>query len=78
LKEGSVKMDQIKGYYHVIFKYPKQTNERIKSQIQAKVSQFDGSCENFTGNGKCVFRNDKDELLLVDYDDIVQMFSIED
>jgi hypothetical protein len=70
-------MYQIKGYYHVIFKYPKQTNERIKTQIQAKVSQFDGMCENFVANGKCAFRNDRDELLLVDYDDIVQMFPIE-
>jgi hypothetical protein len=52
-------MDQIKGYYHVIFKYPKQTNERIKSQMQAKVSQFNGLCENFAPNGKCAFRTIK-------------------
>ncbi|MBL4951090.1 hypothetical protein JK635_02395 [Neobacillus sp. YIM B02564] len=63
---------KINGVYVVLYKSPKMPNERIRGQFLHKLSCFVGECENFTTR-ICAFRNEENEFLLVDYEDIVQM-----
>lgn len=70
-------MQQINGTYQILFKHPNASAHRNNSgSIEFGIQKFIGECDNFTTCGKCSFRNDKDELLLVDYQDIMQMFTI--
>lgn len=59
---------QIYGNYKVIYKHPR--GDRVKT--------FVGKCENFTPVGKSAFSNDKHQLLLVDYNDIVQLIPLDE
>jgi hypothetical protein len=66
-------MEQINGTYFVEYKSPKCSTERTQRQIQTRIFNFEGVCENFTTSGKCAFRNNNNEMLLVDYHDIIQL-----
>lgn len=57
----------LNGEYIVIFKDP---NSSIKDFVRYL---FRGKCENFVPAGVCAFSNDNNEMLLVRYEDIVQM-----
>lgn len=57
----------LSGEYVVLFKHPEQ------SIRDPKVERFKGFCENFHPSGKCAFRNEKNEMLVVRYEDIIQM-----
>lgn len=58
---------KLDGQYNIIFQQPhSQLNE-------GNFKTFNGVCENFTPSGKCVFLNDENEMLVVHYNDIVQM-----
>lgn len=56
---------QIDGKYRVMYKHPSQYTDR-------QANAFEGVCENFS-TGLSAFRNDKNELLLVNYHDIIQL-----
>lgn len=44
--------------------------------LNSSLMKFEGVCENFTPAGKCAFRNKDNEMLLVYYEDIVQMYPL--
>lgn len=58
---------KLNGHYVVAFKHPTALKEN------SKIESFKGICENFVSNGLCAFINDENEMLLVNYKDIVQM-----
>lgn len=64
---------QIKGEYLVIYKSPRSQIERVRGAIQSKVFSFVGVCENFLPTGISAFRSENNEMLLVDYQDIIQL-----
>lgn len=57
------------GKYIVVFKHPRYRSYEYGLRIEA----FEGKCDNFTSTGNCAFSNDKGEMLIVHYRDIVQM-----
>lgn len=63
---------QVEGTYQVLYKSPFSYRDRSKGSFQNKLYKFEGECENFSPD-KCVFRNDEDEVLIVAYEDIIQM-----
>jgi hypothetical protein len=66
---------ELNGWYVVIFKKPYSIyNSTIKT---GNTMQFVGKCENFNPTGLCAFSNDKNEMLLVHYIDILQMIPTE-
>ena len=58
---------ELKGEYIVYYKHPKSDRR------EGIINRFVGTCENFVGSGNCVFRNENKELLVVQFQDIVQM-----
>ena len=59
---------ELKGEYSVIYKHPEWRRK------DGSLYRFAGICENFVGSGgNCVFRNDKDEVIIVQFEDIIQM-----
>lgn len=60
---------QINGKYIVMFKKPNSKFMRNETTYQT----FEGVCENFVTTGKCAFSNENNEMLIVHYDDIVQL-----
>lgn len=67
---------QIKGKYNVLYKNPSAISQRGVGELQCTVYQFEGECENFTGRGLCAFRDKEDRMLLVHFNDIVQLSPI--
>lgn len=67
---------QIKGNYNVLYKNPNAISQRGVGELQCTVYQFEGECENLTANGLCAFRNKEDRMLLVHFNDIVQLSPI--
>jgi hypothetical protein len=59
---------ELQGWYKVIYKHPM---ERYSSH--AKFEWFRGKCVNFYPSGLCAFDNEQGLMLLVRYQDIVQM-----
>lgn len=55
------------GEYVVLFKHPDDNTSNCHHY------RFEGKCENFVTIGVCAFSNEKKEMLLVNYKDIVQM-----
>lgn len=55
------------GTYVVTFKNP---NDYVD---EYNFFKFIGVCENFIPTGKCAFKNENNQMLIVHYDDIVQM-----
>ena len=68
-------MEQPKGKYKVIYKNPRDFNQRQNGLCENKLHMFEGEIENYvtTNNGTCAFRNEEGNLLLVKFADIVQM-----
>jgi hypothetical protein len=60
---------QINGKYIVMFKKPNSAYVRNETKYQI----FEGICENFVTNGKCAFSNEDKQMLIVHYDDIMQL-----
>jgi hypothetical protein len=60
---------QIKGKYIIMFKKPR--DKWVKNET--KYETFEGACKNFVPSGKCAFSNEDNEMLIVPYDDIVQL-----
>lgn len=60
---------ELTGKYTVMFKHP-MDNGDVKNR---SIETFTGKCENFTPVGKCVFSNDENVMVIVEYSDIVQM-----
>ncbi len=60
---------ELTGKYTVMFKHPMDDGDSRSRSIE----NFTGKCENFTPKGKCVFSNDENVMLIVEYNDIVQM-----
>jgi hypothetical protein len=58
---------RLNGRYVVMFKHPNASSKG------AKIETFKGVCENFISLDLCAFKNDDDEMLLVNYKDILQM-----
>ncbi|MDH6674315.1 hypothetical protein M2277_005007 [Paenibacillus sp. LBL] len=58
---------ELSGTYVVLYKHP-EDSKRFRY-----LYSFIGRCQNFTPNGLCAFSNEKNEMLLVNYNDIVQM-----
>jgi len=71
-------MNQAIGRYKVFYKSPKDTNQRQNGSYENKLLIFEGEIENFVTNGNnlCAFRNEENEVLLVNFADIVQMSPI--
>jgi hypothetical protein len=65
---------KINGKYIVMFKKPNSRNVKNETTYQT----FEGVCENFVTTGKCAFSNEDGEMLIVHYDDIVQLKPIID
>jgi hypothetical protein len=63
---------QIDGKYRVMYKHPSQYTDRQANAFQGMIYTFEGVCENFS-TGLSAFRNDKNELLLINYHDIIQL-----
>lgn len=59
----------INGKYIVMFKKPRDRWIRNETKYET----FEGICENFVTTGKCAFTNENQEMLIVHYDDIVQL-----
>lgn len=76
--EEDYKMNQINGNYLVIYKSPRTPVERVRGSVKSNVFSFTGECESFTTDELCIFRNEDKELLLVDYQDIVQLQPLND
>ena len=57
----------INGRYIVFYKYPN------RSRQDSRLGVFEGYCENFAPSGKCVFSNENGEMLIIEYQDIIQM-----
>lgn len=70
-------MEQVKGKYKVVYKYPLQDVDRRRRILQGTYGVFEGVCENFSTH-LSAFSNDNGQMLLVDYDDIIQMRPIKD
>ncbi|MGM9986368.1 MAG: hypothetical protein ACI35O_03975 [Bacillaceae bacterium] len=68
-------MEQPKGRYKVIYKNPRDADQRQNGAFENKLHTFEGEIENYvkTNNGTCAFRNENGNLLLVKFADIVQM-----
>lgn len=58
---------KLSGQYVLMFKHPNAPKD------EGRIETFKGVCENFIATGKCAFSNDENEMLLVNYKDIVQM-----
>lgn len=61
----------LSGRYIVMFKHPNAPTRDTKIEV------FKGVCENFVSAGLCAFSNDNNEMLLVNYKDILQMKPIQ-
>lgn len=61
----------------VIYKKPNQYIERFKKRVEIKLQSFTGICEHFDTKGLCTFVSKDDRLLLVHYDDIIQLSPVE-
>lgn len=65
-------MHSISGKYKVTYKSPRISVDRRNRATENKIYTFEGICENFSTH-LSAFLNDKDQLLLVDYEDIIQL-----
>ena len=77
MNEGGKNMEKANGKYQVYYKSPFQNIDRKHRMIQSKISMFEGVCENFSTH-LSAFSNDKGELLLIDYEDIIQLKPIKE
>jgi hypothetical protein len=63
---------ELSGEYIVMFKHPSCPKDITDFQT------FKGKCENFITTGLCAFSNENNQMLLVNYKDILQMKPIKD
>lgn len=66
------KPTEVNGKYLVFYKSPFAQSERHRNAEQIKLHKFEGNCE-FWSTKMCVFSNENKEILVVDFNDVVQM-----